>query len=209
MLWDFDGVIVDTEWPIFEAWRETFRAEDQELSLEMYVKCIGSDFATWSPEKYLEELTGETYDWEAKGIERNKEIRRRLEGAAVNPGITEVWDKMKEAGLKLAVVSSSSHDWVDGWLERLDLSHYMETTVCRGDVPKIKPAPDLYQEGARQLGLKSSECLVIEDSLNGLISAQEAGSDCIIVPNCITQVLEFPGAKARLNNFLDLIEPNV
>ena len=205
VLWDFDGVIVDTEWPIYQAWQSFFEKNGQDLSLEMYVKCIGSDFATWSPEKYLEELTGRTFDWEAEGVTRNVEIRRRLEDATVNPGIVDVWTAMRDAGLRLAVVSSSSHDWVDGWLEKLNLTDFIETTVCRGDVPRIKPAPDLYLEGARQVGFSPGECLVIEDSLNGLISAQAAGCDCCVVPNQITQILDFPGAKVRIDDIRELL----
>lgn len=205
VLWDFDGVIVDTEWPIYETWREIFENESQELTLDTYVQCIGSDFETWSPEAHLESLTGRTYDWEQIGIDRNVEIRRRLENAQLNPGILDALTAMRAAGLKLAVVSSSSHSWVDHWLDQLAVRNLFDAVVCRGDAPKIKPAPDLYIEGAEQLSLAPKDCLVIEDSLNGLKAAQAAGCDCIAVPNRITKVIDFSAAKAVLDDFHALL----
>ena len=66
VLFDFDGVILDTEWPIYETWRDLFLEHGQELTLETYVQCIGSDFDTWSPETYLESLTGLNFDWKTR-----------------------------------------------------------------------------------------------------------------------------------------------
>lgn len=206
VLWDFDGVIVDTEWPIYETWREIFEKEGQELTLETYVQCIGSDFETWSPETYLESLTGRSYDWQQIGIDRNIEICRRLEGAQLNPGIAECLEAMKAAGLKVAVVSSSSHSWVDRWLDTLGITHLFDAVVCRGDAPRIKPAPDLYLEGAKQVGLDPAACLVVEDSLNGLTAAHAAGCPCVCVPNRITQVIDFSDAEAVFADFFELVK---
>ena len=91
------------------------------------------------------------------------------------PGVVALLGKLKTAGTPLAVVSSSSHFWVDGWLEKLRLMPYFDTVVCRGDAPRIKPAPDLWLEAVRRLGLPANECLAIEDSLNGVKSAKAAG----------------------------------
>jgi len=100
----------------------------------------------------------------------------------------------------MAVVSSSSHQWVDGWLERLGLARFFETTVCRGDAPRIKPAPDLYLEAARRLGVSAADCLVIEDSLNGLRSARSAGMRVWAVPNRVTECLDFSEADRILES---------
>lgn len=202
VLWDFDGVIVDTEWPIYESWLSIYQREgmEEKLTPEIYVQCIGSDFETWSPETFLEELTGKRYDWEEEGRVRNIEIRERLKDGTVIPGIVEKWQEIRDAGSKIAVVSSSSHDWVDVWLERLGIIGMVDEIVCRGDAPRIKPAPDLYQEAVKRFGLQPAQCLVIEDSLNGLKAALAAGCDCTVIPSRLTSVLDFPGAKARLAN---------
>ncbi len=194
VLFDFDGVLVDTEWAIYQAWLRTFREHGHDLPLEIYTRCIGSDFATWSPKTHLEELTGGSFDWHDLDARRQAEIVAELESAQPMPGVLEILRKLTEAGIRRAVVSSSSHQWVDGWLAKLGISGEFETTVCRGDAPQIKPAPDLYLEAARRLGLEPAECLVIEDSLNGVKSAIAAGMPVRVVPNRVTAGLEFAGA---------------
>ena len=90
------------------------------------------------------------------------------------PGIPESVHAGRKSGLKLGVVSSSSHRWVDGWLQRIGLLDQFDLTVCRDDAPRIKPAPDLYLEAARQLELNPGSCLVVEDSVNGIKAAKAA-----------------------------------
>ena len=186
LLFDFDGLIVDTEWPIYEAWQRTFRDHGHPLSLETFNQCIGTDFETWSPKIHLEELTGNTIDWPPLDDARQASINKNLVGAPAMPGIPEAVQAGKETGLKLGVVSSSSHNWVDGWLERIDLFHQFDLTVCRGDAPRIKPEPDLYLEAARQLEMESAACLVIEDSVNGIKAAKAAGMPNVAIPNRVT-----------------------
>ena len=86
MLIDFDGVIIDSEWPIYQTWRRVFQSQGHELSQDIYIRCIGSDFDTWSPPAYLEELTGETFDWDKINAERQVELTRDLEEAEPMPG---------------------------------------------------------------------------------------------------------------------------
>lgn len=201
VLFDFDGVIVDTEWAIYDAWRRTFEEHGHPLPLAVYTRCIGSDFATWSPKTHLEELTGRAFDWHQLDADRQVEIRAALDGAGPIDGIPELVAAHHRAGRPLAVVSSSSHRWVDGWLDKLGLASCFATTVCRGDAPRIKPAPDLYQEAARRLAVPAGRCLVIEDSLNGLVSAKAAGMAVWIVPNRVTAGLDFAAADAVFPDF--------
>lgn len=193
-LFDFDGTVVDTEWAIYQAWVRTFEREGQELPITTYVQCIGSDFATWSPKTHLEELTGKTYPWEELDVSRNEEIGRDLTHQGAVAGMRELIQDLAESRCILAVVSSSSHGWVDGWLEKLSLAQYFSATICRGDAPRIKPAPDLYLAAAKRLSLDPSECLVIEDSHNGMRSAKDAGMTAYVIPNRITRVSDFAEA---------------
>jgi HAD superfamily hydrolase (TIGR01509 family) len=191
VLFDFDGILVDTEWAIYQAWRRTFEAHGQHLALDVYTRCIGSDFATWSPKTHLEELTGSAFDWHDLDARRQKEIVADLQHEGPMPGAVEWLDQLRTQGMPCAVVSSSSHHWVDGWLERLGLTHYFNEIVCRGDAPRIKPAPDLFLEAARRLGVPAEDCLVVEDSLNGLKAAKEAGMLVWAIPNRVTDHLNF------------------
>jgi HAD superfamily hydrolase (TIGR01509 family) len=104
------------------------------------------------------------------------------------------------------VVSSSSHHWVDGWLDKLAFAHYFELVICRGDAAKIKPAPDLYLEAAKRLGLAPQDCLVIEDSLNGMHAAKAAGMTVWIVPNRVTSGLNFTPADRTFKSLVELCE---
>ncbi|RPJ31042.1 MAG: HAD family phosphatase [Verrucomicrobiaceae bacterium] len=191
VLFDFDGVLVDTEWAIYQSWRRVFEAHAHDLPLEIYTRCIGSDFATWSPKTHLEDLTGLAFDWHDLDTRRQEEIMAELGGAGPMHGVSEVLGKLPAAGLPAAVVSSSSHHWVDGWLEKLSLAQHFATTVCRGDAARIKPAPDLFLEAAKRLDVAPRNCLVIEDSLNGVNAAKGAGMCVWAVPNRVTECLDF------------------
>lgn len=212
LLFDFDGVILDTEWPIYLSMQRVFREHGHELPLHEYVQCIGSDFRTWSPETHLEELTGKTFDWSVIGIERNAWIRSEIEKLDAMPGVRETLRYCKAEKIPCAVVSSSSHDWVDRWLEKLDLTDFFEFIIAREDAPRIKPAPDLYLEAVRLLERPASECLVIEDSHNGLLAAHAAGCPVVAIPNRITAEIDFSDAEHRadsLTHFLENLVPSL
>lgn len=202
-LLDFDGIIVDTEWAIYQAWLRTFRAHNHDLPLELYTRCIGSDFDTWSPKTHLEDLTGNSFDWHDLDRSRQREIVSELEGSQAMPGVVALLDRLDEKQIPAAVVSSSSHRWVDGWLQRIGLAERFQTVVCRGDAARIKPAPDLYLEAARRLQLEAPSCLVIEDSLNGVKSAKAAGMPVWVVPNRVTSCIDFKEADAVFGSMSD------
>ena len=204
VLFDFDGVLVDTEWAIYQAWLRTFQAHGHDLPLEVYTHCIGSDFATWSPKTHLEELSGLAFDWHDLDARRQQEILRDLSGEGTMPGVIGLLEQLTRSGIRRAVVSSSSHQWVEGWLEKLAFADHFETVVCRGDAPQIKPAPDLYLEAAKRLGLPPADCLVIEDSLNGMKAANAAGMTVWIVPNRVTAGLDFAGAERTFVSLTEL-----
>jgi HAD superfamily hydrolase (TIGR01509 family) len=194
VLFDFDGIIVDTEWAIYESWRRLFETHGHPLPLDIYNRCIGSDFESWSPKTHLEDLTSRDFDWHDLDESRNTRIRAELEGSDALPGVRESLQSLAAHNIPAAVVSSSSHDWVDGWIARLGLSAAFTTSVCRGDAPRIKPAPDLFLEAARRLDLPPAECLVVEDSVNGIRAATNAGMPTIAIPNRVTEGCDFSEA---------------
>ncbi|MES2660299.1 MAG: HAD family phosphatase [Verrucomicrobiota bacterium] len=204
VLFDFDGVLVDTEWAIYQAWLRTFQNHGHDLPLDVYTHCIGSDFATWSPKTHLEELTGLAFDWHDLDARRQEEILVELTHEGTMPGVIALLEKLTSDGIRRAVVSSSSHHWVDGWLKKLAFANHFETVVCRGDAERIKPAPDLYLEAARRLGLAPADCLVIEDSLNGVKSAKAAGMTVWVVPNRVTAGLDFSAADRISPSLVEL-----
>ncbi len=205
ILFDFDGVILDTEWSIYESIRDVFVDHGHDLPLEEYVQCIGSDFNTWSPETHLEKLTGKSFDWKAISITRNKWIREEIAKLDAMPGVRESLDHFRSRETPSVVVSSSTNDWVSGWLEKLGLLSYFDHIVTREDAPRIKPAPDLYLEAVTRLDLPAQKCLVIEDSLNGMMSAQEAGCPVVAIPNRITSCIDFSGAEYQYPSLVEFL----
>jgi HAD superfamily hydrolase (TIGR01509 family) len=206
VLFDFDGVLVDTEWSIYQAWKRTFESQGHALPLEIYTRCIGTDFNTWSPKTHLEDLTGRDFDWHDLDARRQEEIMAGLANEDPMPGVVALLEKLSSISMPMSVVSSSSHQWVDGWLEKLGLLHHFKTTVCRGDAPCIKPKPDLYLTAAERLGVSPEDCLVIEDSLNGLKAAKEAGMSAWIIPNRVTECLDFSAADRVFRSLDDCVK---
>jgi len=203
VLFDFDGTMMDTEWIIYEEVQRIFHNEGQELPLEEYSKCIGSSYEAWSPQTYLEELTGKTYDWETLREARNQRIRERMANQPLMAGAVEALEFCRDHDLQLGVVSSSSHDWVDKWLEHHGVIHFFEHITCRGDAPRIKPAPDLFLKGAERFEIAPERCLVVEDSRNGMLAAHEAGMSVFAVPNRVTAVCDFSEALEQLPALTD------
>jgi HAD superfamily hydrolase (TIGR01509 family) len=206
VIFDFDGVLVDTEWAIYQAWKRIFEAHGQHLPLDVYTRCIGSDFATWSPKTHLEELTGRAFDWHDLDTRRQHEIEAELTHEGPMHGAVKLLEFLRSAEIPCAVASSSSHRWVDGWLERLDLTHHFHAVVCRGDAPRIKPAPDLFIEAAKQLDALPERCLVIEDSMNGLKAAKAAGMPTWVIPNRVTDCLDFSNADGIFRSLAECME---
>lgn len=204
VLFDFDGILVDTEWAIYQAWLRTFQRHGQDLPLSLYTRCIGSDFDAWSPKVHLEDLTKLGFDWVELDSARQVEIRAELEKEGPIDGVVALLEGIKARGIPQAVVSSSSHSWVDGWLEKLGLRGYFSDVICKGDAPRIKPAPDLYLAAAERLGVEPGGCLVIEDSHNGLLAAHVAGMRTWIVPNRVTAGLDFSLAEKVVADFHEL-----
>jgi HAD superfamily hydrolase (TIGR01509 family) len=205
VIFDFDGILVDTEWAIYQAWKRTFEAHGQHLPLDVYTRCIGSDFATWSPKTHLEELTGLAFDWHDLDTRRQHEIEAELMHEGPMHGAVDLLEFLQTAQVPTAVASSSSHRWVDGWLDRLELTKNFHAIVCRGDAPRIKPAPDLFLEAARQLDVTPEHCLVIEDSMNGLKAAKAAGMHAWVIPNRVTECLDFSTADQTFRSLAECI----
>ncbi|MDF1849570.1 MAG: HAD-IA family hydrolase [Verrucomicrobiales bacterium] len=194
LLFDFDGLILDTEVPVFEAWQANYQAHGHDLPLETYIQCVGSDFARFDPKMHLESLTGDSIDWTEWDQRRESEALAKVEALAPMPGVVELLDEAKRSGLPCAVASSSPRSWVERHLDRLGLLGSFELTRCLDDVEQPKPSPELFLAAAAGLGVAPEKAVVFEDSLNGLKAAQAAGSPCVVVPNQVTRLLEFPGA---------------
>ena len=203
LIFDFDGLIVDTETVIYESWAEIYERNDQILELNTYKNCVGSNFEHFHPGIELEKRLGKKFNWAIIDAEREELIRQRLEQKEERTGLRYFIENAKEKGLELAIASSSSRNWVLGWIEKLELSNYFSTFVNRDDVEKIKPDPELFLTAAKSLGIHPSEALIFEDSENGLKAATAAGIPCAIITNSITAGGNFSEAIIVAESFTD------
>jgi HAD superfamily hydrolase (TIGR01509 family) len=202
LIFDFDGLIIDTETPHHQAWSELYARHDVELPLEQWLLDIGTH-GMFDPCANLEELLGRTIDHEATRAERRAYYISLCEREPLRPGVPELLAAAKKAGLKLAVASSSSRDWVERWLERHALRHYFSCVRTRDDVERVKPAPDLFLSAAECLNVAPADCVVFEDSPNGMRAAASSGMRCVAVPNKMTASLELPAVALRLESLGD------
>jgi putative hydrolase of the HAD superfamily len=205
IIFDFDGLIVDTEWAIYIAWKELYETQGHPLPLETYVQCVGSTFGHYDPMRDLEELCGGDVDWGELIPTKDERIRELHEDIGPLPGVGSLLESAKSNGVNCAVASSSDRDWVHGWLERVELREHFECVRSADDVSAVKPSPELFLSACEGLGVEPSEAIVLEDSLNGLRAARRAGIPCYLVPNRVTKGLDFDGAEAVLGSLEELV----
>jgi putative hydrolase of the HAD superfamily len=200
LLFDFDGLLVDTESPSFDAWAGVYREHGHELTLETWSAAIGT-LDGFDPFADLEGRLGRPLD-----RERVNERRREIEFAAADleelrDGVAEYLEEAQRLGLARAIVSSSSQDWIRRHLERLDLLDGWSSIVAAdGDAARAKPRPTLYLEALDRLGVTAGEAIAFEDSPNGITAAKAAGVYCIAVPNPTTASLDVTHADLVLRS---------
>jgi HAD superfamily hydrolase (TIGR01509 family) len=208
IVFDFDGLILDTEEPVYRSWLEVYKAHGEELPFERWVQIVGSTTAAFHPQHHLEERLGRALSQDVL----DERIGRRTElilAQQVLPGILQYIDDSRELGLKLGVASSSTRDWVAGHLERLGILGRFDCVRCRDDVANAKPAPDLYISVLDCLGVSPPDAFAIEDSPNGVIAAKQAGMRCVAIPNSITAGLDLSHADLVLRSLSDVTLPDL
>lgn len=206
IIFDFDGVLVDTEWAIYQSWVHLYAREGQEISIATYAPCLGAGYSHWDPAAHLEKLTGKTYDWEKETPPRQARLEADLERSGLMPGAKELMDWCRAQGVGMTVASSSSRRWVAGWLEKLGIMDAFDGVFCRTDGYPVKPNPALFHAAQQCLALPAEDCLIIEDSENGTIAAQNAGIPCVAVPNRMTAASDFSRAAYRAESLSHLLE---
>ena len=200
LLFDFDGLIIDTESAIYQAWRELYEDHGHPLPVERWSQCVGTDFGAYNPKTDLEMLTGKDFDWHLEVAARERRVNELLATFDALPGVRELLVEAASVGMPCSIASSSPLSWIEPWLDKMELRSYFANISCRDFVEKIKPAPDLFLHAANKLGAAADEVIVFEDSLNGLRAARAAGMKCVVVPGPTTQHLDFEGAWRMLDS---------
>jgi HAD superfamily hydrolase (TIGR01509 family) len=206
-LFDFDGLILDTELASRAGWEYLYREHGHELPADLWATLVGTTHAPWDPMTHLEELVGEPLDREVLNERRSAHEIALIEAEELRPGIEEYLAAARRLGLKRAVVSSSTRRWVDMHLQRFEEAVGWDA-ICTadGNPARAKPAPVLYVEALGLLDVPAAEAVAFEDSPNGVLAAKAAGVFCVAVPNEVTRGLglEEAGADLVLESLADL-----
>ncbi|HEY2072528.1 MAG TPA: HAD-IA family hydrolase [Gaiellaceae bacterium] len=204
-LFDFDGLIIDTETASRAGWAWLYREHGFELPEDQWATLIGTIGAPWEPMRHLEELVGAPIDADALNERRRTHELSLLETEDFRPGILEYLEEAEQRGLKRAIVSSSSNRWIDMHLSRLERAVGWDAIVAANhDVARAKPRPDLYLEALDLLGVSPDEAIAFEDSPNGVRAARAAGIFCVAIPNEVTRSLGLEEADLVLDSLADL-----
>ncbi|MBM3150673.1 MAG: HAD-IA family hydrolase [Chloroflexi bacterium] len=206
LLFDFDGLILDTETPEFLVWQDIYRRHGQEFDPRAWGSIVGgAGQAHFDPVACLETLTGPRLERAALEHEHRTRSTACIAAQPLLPGALDAIHAAFGAGLNLAVASSSSHSWVDGHLQRLGLLEFFEAVICADDVPagRTKPHPDLFLKALAEVHGSPSRAVVFEDSPNGIRAARSAGIPVVAVPNPFTRLLEMDGADLTLDSLAD------
>lgn len=183
VLFDMDGVILDTEKLYCRFWREAAQALGYPMTVEQALG-LRSLNAQAGQEK-LESYFG-------PGVSREAMKNKRVElmdayvaahGVEAKAGAGELLAALKSSGIRIAITTSSPMDRVKRYLEPLGLLEPFDCLCSGHDVPHGKPEPDIYLHGAACLGLAPEECLAIEDSYAGVLSASRAGCLTVLIPD--------------------------
>ena len=202
IIMDFDGLIVDTEVVWYQIYVEWFRKnKNYEMSVQEFLICVGSE-----AEELFKSL-------DSRGIHVDREIfardtqQRFIEESTklpAKPGVEDFLRTAKKQGIVIALATSSTRKKPETHLNRLNLMKYFDLLVTAEDVQRIKAAPDLFLKTAEKAGCTVEECLVIEDSLNGLKAGLNANMRVLVVPNDVTKYCDFQGEYLMVNSLEDV-----
>ena len=190
LVFDFDGLILDTETPLIDAWIALHERAGLACSRAEAIRVVGQvdfDFDPWA-------AFGPDSDRAALDFEHRHLTRELTARQPVLPGVLDHLRTARNLGLRLGIASNSSHAHVDGHLERLGLREHFDLTCCREDAAAPKPAPDLYQAVLARFATTPREVIAFEDSKAGTQAAKRAGLWTVAVPNVSTCHHDFSAA---------------
>mgnify|MGYP001041043897 CR=1 FL=1 len=198
LIFDFDGLLVDTETPAFESWQRIYAEYGQSLSLDLWQGALG----TMHGFDALQHLASLVHLDDPEGVmARRQALKQELSrNQPLLPGVLEILDEAQRLGLPCAVASSSSRAWVEGWLKHHKIYERFQSVLTADDVVRTKPFPDLFLLAAERLNSSPTECLIFEDSSNGILAARAAGIRVVAVPGAITSQLKLPEADLRIES---------
>ena len=207
VIWDFDGTIVDTEWPAFQSATREFKRFGKEIDVEVGSQSLGSaGYELWWKGQQRE--VGGFGESDDEFLARYRAYKNELTDANdLLPGVDQLMAAFETRGIAAAIASSSPRYWVDSHLPRLGLVERIPIIITRDDVglDRTKPHPDLFLLASERSGVDPSRCLVIEDTNHGVVAAKAAGMYAIGVPHKLTKMQDFSQADRVVSSLEELL----
>ena len=204
IIFDFDGLICDTETPELRAWEALFTNHGLIFPFERYQETIGAIHNDDSPFGFLEEMLGHPVD-RSQVKEEFMLLRNKLiESEQMRPGIHTYLKDAKNEGLLIGLASSSPRSWIDFYLGRFLIMEYFGCIKTFNDVNNTKPDPELYIKSLECMQLQPHEVIALEDSPNGVTAAKKAGVYVAVFPNEVTSRFEFDSADLIVNSLEEM-----
>lgn len=207
LIFDFDGLILDTETPEFVCWQNMYREHGFELPLEKWGTIIGGNgHSNFDAAEHLSALSQGRLDSASLRARNQLESHNVIMAQGPMPGVVDYLKEAKRLGLKLAIASSSDRLWVHSHARRIGVFDYFDQVITAEDVGfgRTKPNPDLFLTALSRLKVPKEAAIVFEDSPNGVKAARRAGIFVVAVPNTVTSTLMIEGADLILNSLSDL-----
>jgi HAD superfamily hydrolase (TIGR01509 family) len=204
LIFDFDGLILETEEPVYQSWQEIFQEYGCTFTFDLFSAHIGTTDGAFNPLVELESQVGKPLP--GREIHQRQQAREMelVLKRSILPGVLDYLESAKAMGLKIGLASSSECAWVTGHLSRLGLIDYFDSIKGSDDVQNTKPDPELFLTSINDLGVSPDQAVVFEDSVNGIIAAKKAGLQCVWVPNILTNRLSTDLADIRLKSLEDI-----
>ncbi len=204
LIFDFDGLILDTEMPVYLSWQEIYKAHGVELPLLEYARCIGSSKERFDPIVHLAQLLAAPIDaQQLVKLQQERELQL-LADQVILPGIERILFEAKTRGIPCAVASSSDRKWVEWNLERIGLMRFFPVIITADEVGNVKPHPDLFLAALQTMHIAPDEAVGFEDSPNGITAAKAAGMRIIAIPNQLTSQLDLSQADRVYNSMAEI-----
>ena len=203
-VFDFDGLMMDTELPYFNSWKQIFIENGFTYTYRDWWQTIGTGPEAYDPAEDLYQRTNGKIDRAALHKYVDQQTNEILKNQPLLPGVENFIQTAYQQGIKLAVASSSPSAWVIPFLDKFNLTHFFQAILTAQDVEVVKPDPTLYKLAVNQLGLSPNNVMAFEDSLNGLKAAKAAGIYCVVVTNPITRDMDLHIADKIVDSFTQL-----
>ncbi len=193
LIFDFDGLILDTETATFEVWKQFYAGQQAELTLEEWLKAVGH-VDNFDPRAHLEKVSGASFNWPVVEADLRQRILKIVGQLPVLPGVAELIQQATKEGMRTGVASNSDRQWVEEGLAICGLRESIEVVRTRDDVDRYKPHPDVYLSVLEALAADPQLSIAFEDSAPGVAAAKAAGLYVVAVPNALTRYHDLSAA---------------